>query len=150
VCCKKDNGASQPPSFGFGGKQGTGYNVGGHRPPLRSVPTMIVPTPVTASIVVSVAAVTVTASVRPILKPIVADAWTEEDADANWRKEGHRARRRWRRVIVTASWCLVRLNHICAGVRTESSSKPEREHRQCHDEIFPSHNRIVPPVVLRD
>src|SRR5262249_1939126 len=106
--------------------------------------------PVGVSTVVPVAAVTVPASVIPIPRSIVPEARAEEDADANWRKEGHRPGRRWRRVIVTGSRGLVRLNHICASVRTESSSKPECEHRQCHGETFLSHNRIVPPVVLRD
>ena len=50
----------------------------------------------------------------------------DDDADANWRNK-YDGPRRWRRVIVSRRGCAVRLNHICAGVRALSSSKPECE-----------------------
>src|SRR5215472_5154005 len=79
-------------------------------------------------------------------RTIPAETRAEEEADANRRNEDHRPRRR-RRIVVTRSRSLVRLNHICAGVRARSGSKPECEDRQGHYETFLSHNRRVPPVV---
>ena len=52
-----------------------------------------------------------------IPRPIITEARTEEEPDADWRNEDRRARGRWRCVIVIRSGSLVRLNHICAGVR---------------------------------
>src|SRR5262249_29580757 len=80
-------------------------------------------------------------------RPIPAEARAEEGAEANRQNEGDRARPRWRRIVVTRSRSLVRLNHICGGVRARSSPKPECEDRQGHYETFLSHNRRVPPVV---
>jgi hypothetical protein len=106
------------------------------------VPVMMAPAPVTVAAVEPVA--TVEAKSRTV---ITTKRWTEGDAEANWRKIYDRSRRWWRRIIVTGCWSAVRLNHICAGVRARSSSKPECQHCQCHHETFFSHDRRVPPDV---
>src|SRR2546430_10745907 len=66
-------------------------------------------------------------SVKSIPRPIIAKAWTDDDADANRRRPNvkHRARRRWRRVIVTRRGCAVRFDHICAGVRRSEEHTSE-------------------------
>ena len=87
----------------------------------NSVPMIMAPTPITGS------AVETTCAVESIPRSIPAEARAEEDADANRRNEEHRSRPWWWRVVVTRSRSLVRLNHICAGVRACSRSKPECE-----------------------
>ena len=77
----------------------------------RSVPMMMVSVPISRS------AVKATCAVKSIPRPIPAETRAKEDADANRRNEHHRPGPRWRRIVVTRSWSLVRLNHICAGVR---------------------------------
>src|ERR1700757_2014440 len=92
---------------------------------------------------VSVAAVESVATVESVSSSVVAITRADEDADANGRRRNkvHRARWWWR-VIVIGRGSAVRLNHICAGMRAQSSSKPQCEHRQCNDETFFSHDRI--------
>ena len=89
----------------------------------------------------SVAAVESAATEKPEPRSVKAIGRADNDAEANWRNVYDRARR-WRRVIVRPRGCAVRFNHIGAGVRAQSSSKPECEHRQYHDETFLSHDRI--------
>jgi hypothetical protein len=99
---------------------------------------MMVPAPV------SVAAVESAATVESVSPSVIAIARADDDADANGRRRNvkHRARWWWWRVIVTGCGGAVRLNHFCAGIRAQSSSKPECEHRQCNNETFLSHDRI--------
>ena len=61
------------------------------------------------------------------------------DADANHRRSV--VDRGGRRVIVSRRGCAVRLNHLGAGIRAQSRSKPECEHRQCYHNKFSSHYR---------
>jgi hypothetical protein len=83
------------------------------------MPVVTVPAPI------SVAAVEAVCPVISIPRSIIAKARAEGETNANWRNEKRGTRRRWRRVVVPRRWRAVRLNHICAGVRAQSSSKPE-------------------------
>ena len=100
------------------------------------MPVTMVSAPVSIPAVVSVAAA------KSVAASVIAKAWSEDDPNANWRNEKHWAWRWWwwRRVIITGRGSAVGLNHIRAGVRAQSSSKPECEHSQCHHETFLSHN----------
>ena len=73
-------------------------------------------------------------------RPVPAEARAEGDADANRRNKDRRTRRRWRRIVITRSRSLVRLNHICAGVGAHRCSKSQRQQCQSHYETFLSHN----------
>jgi hypothetical protein len=94
----------------------------------------MVPAPVT------VPAVESAATEKPEPRSVVAIARPDEDAEANRWNVYDRARRRWRRVIVSSRGSAVRLNHICAGVRAQNSSKAECQHGHCYDEKFLSHD----------
>src|SRR4051812_43679541 len=87
-----------------------------------------------------------TATEKPEPRSIEAVGRTNGNAEANWRNVYDRPRR-WRRVIVSPRRCAVRLNHIGAGIRAQSTSKRECEHCQCYQYQFFSH--IVPCVVWR-
>ena len=104
------------------------------------VPVVMTKTPVTVSAVKSAR------TVPPEARSVVAIARADHNAYAH--RRWHIDWTRWRRVIVTGRGSSVRLNHICARVRAQSSSKHECQHRQCHHETFLSHDRRVPPVVL--
>ena len=71
---------------------------------------MMMPAPITAVAVVTVAVVAKSTTV------IATKCWTDEDAEANWRNK-HDRTRRWWRIIVSRRGGAVRLNHIGAGVR---------------------------------
>jgi hypothetical protein len=89
-------------------------------------------TPVAASAVISMC----------ITEPRPVIAIGRRNDDANYRRRWNvydRARRRWRVPITRRG--AVRLNHLGAGVRAQSRSKPEREHRQCDHNNFVSHHR---------
>lgn len=122
--------------YGVPRPQSDGYRWSGRfghrRRPLQLMPVMMVPAPIRS-------AVEPMSAVIPISRPIIAVAWSEENAEPNRRKiKGGTRWRRWR-VIVTWRRCAVRLNHIRAGIRAQNRSERECEHRQPHYETFLSH-----------
>jgi hypothetical protein len=109
----------------------------------RSVPMIVAPAPVNWP------AIKPSWAVKSIARPIKAVAWAEKDAEANRRRVKHRPRRRWRRVIVTRRGSAIWLDRICAGARTQSSSKPECEKCQCcNDDLFPHSISLCSPADL--
>ena len=104
----------------------------------RLTPVMMTP---------SVSPVESVAPVIPEPRPVIAIGRSNDDANHWSRSVEDRARRRWRRVIVSRRGCSVRFNHLSPRVRTHCRGKAECEDRQCCHNKFLPHDLVIPPVV---